>query len=88
MDALKDHSTDDVAAILIGHTSVVKKGAVQPLDVCINKPLKSALRECWEDHVLKVMKNAGDEENNNLSYSNPSNNNNPSNNSKLSSATR
>ena len=67
MHALKAHFTDDVAvAQLIGHNGALKvpvgytsKG--QPLDVCINKSLKSILRQCWEDH-------AGDEANNNPSF--------------------
>ena len=74
--------------MLIGHTTVVKVPAVQPLHVCIIKRFKSVLRECWEDHVVKEIKNARDGAKSNPSYSNPSNNNNPSNNPKLSSPTR
>ena len=67
MHALKAHFTDDAAvAQLIGHNAVLKvpvgyTSKEQPLDVCINKSLKSILRQCWEDH-------AGDEANNNPSF--------------------
>ena len=58
------------AAMLIGHAGVAKFPAgcfiskLQPLVACINKPFKSILKECWEDHVVKVVKDAGDEGNN------------------------
>ena len=59
--------------MLIGHRGVVKVPArctfkVQPLDVCINKPFKSIIRECWEDHVVKVEKDTGDDANKNPSF--------------------
>ena len=38
---------------------------IQPLDVCINKPFKSILRECCENHAVIVVKDAGHEANNN-----------------------
>ena len=69
-----DAFTDNVAAaMLIGHTGVVKLPAgctckSQPIDVCINKPFKSIPRECYGDHVVKVKKDAGDEANNNSSF--------------------
>ena len=77
------YATNDVAAaaILIGHTGVVKVPArctskiqpldtciKQPLDTCINKLFKSILRECWEDHVVKLVKDAGYEANNDPMY--------------------
>ena len=74
MDSFKAHFTDGVtAAMLIGHTGVVKvptgcTSKLQPLNVCINKPFKFILRECWEDHVVKAVKDAGDEANNNPSF--------------------
>ena len=74
MDAFKTHFTGYVvAAMLIGLTDVAKVTAgciskVQPLDVCINKPFKSILRECWEDRVVTVVKDAGDEAKNNPSF--------------------
>ena len=74
MDSFKAHFTDDIAAaMLVGHSRFVKVPAgctskVQPLDVCINKPFKSILSECWEDHVVKVVKDAKDETNNNPSF--------------------
>ena len=58
------------AAMLIGPAGVAKFPAgcfiskLQPLVVCINKLFKSILRECWEDHVVKVVKESGDEGNN------------------------
>ena len=74
MHALKAHFTDDAAvAQLIGHNAVLKvpvgyTSKEQPLDVCINKSLRSILRQCWEDHVVKVGKDAGDEANNNPGF--------------------
>ena len=69
------YATNDVAAaaILIGHTGVVKVPArctskIQPLDTCINKLFKFILRECWEDHVVKLVKDAGYEANNDPMY--------------------
>ena len=82
MDLFKAHFMDDVATMLIGHTSLVKVPPLQSLDVCVKKPFKSFLTECWEDHVVKVMKEVEDEANNNRSHINPSNNDNPSNNPK------
>ena len=73
MDAFKAHYTDDVAAaMLTGQTGVVKvlsgcTSKKQLLDVCIKKLFKSILRECLEDHVFEVVKDAGDEANNNPS---------------------
>ena len=56
MTAFKAHFTDGVtAAMLIGHTGVVT-------------PFESILRERWEDHVVKVMKDTGDEANNNPGF--------------------
>ena len=64
---------EDVAAMLIGYTGVVKVLAgsifkVQPLDVFIKKSFKYILREFWEDHVIKLVKDARDEANNNLNF--------------------
>ena len=67
MDAFKAHFTEDAAAtMLIGHTGIVKVPAgctskVQTLDVCIKKPFRSILRKYWEEYVVKVVKNAGNE---------------------------
>ena len=66
MDAFKTHITNNVTTSLIGFPGVVKVPAgciykVQPLYVCINKLFKSILKEYWEDHVVKVVKDAGDE---------------------------
>ena len=27
----------------------------QPLDVCINKPFKGVLRNCWEDYIADIV---------------------------------
>ena len=51
--AFKANFTDGVAAaMLIGHTGVVKAPAgctskLQPLDICINKLFESIVRERW-----------------------------------------
>ena len=66
MDTFKAHFKEDVgAAMLIGHTSVVKVPAgctskVQSLDVCINKPFKSILKRMLGGHVVNVVKDSGD----------------------------
>ena len=71
MDPFKACFTDDTAAtMLIGHTGFAKVHArctyrVQPLYVCINKPFKFILSECWEDHVVKIVRYSGTEPNNN-----------------------
>ena len=52
----------NVAKVPVACTSTV-----QPSYVCINKPFKSILRQYWEDYVVKVVKDAGDEVNNNSS---------------------
>ena len=36
----------------------------QPLDVCINKPFKGVLRNCWEDYVADIVTNLLEEEQN------------------------
>ena len=41
---------------------------VQSLDVHSNKPLKYIIRKCWKDHIITVVKDAGDEANNNPSF--------------------
>lgn len=71
MDAFKAHFADDVAAMVIGHIGHIPAGCaskVQPLDLYINKSFKSILRECWEDHAVKVLKDAGDKANFNPSF--------------------
>ena len=70
MDAFKAHFMDDVAALLIDNIVLVKVPAgctstVQPLDVSINKPFKSILRECFGDHIIDANKDARDETSNN-----------------------
>ena len=55
--------------MLNGHTGLVKVLAgCTSKDLCINKLFKFILRKCWEDHVVKVMKDVGDEANNNPSF--------------------
>ena len=41
---------------------------MQLLDLSFSKPFKSVLREYWEDHLVKVLKDARDEANNNPSF--------------------
>ena len=36
----------------------------QPLDVCINKPFKGVLSNCWEDYVADIVTNFSEEEQN------------------------
>ena len=72
MDAFKVYFTDNIAALLIGYTGVVKVPAgctskLQSSDVCINKHFTPILGECWEDLIVKVVKDAANEANNNTS---------------------
>ena len=41
---------------------------VQPFDVCINKIYPKGILGRWEDHVVKVVKDVGDEANNDPSF--------------------
>ena len=36
----------------------------QPLDVCISKPFKGLLRNCWEDYFADTVTNLSEEEQN------------------------
>ena len=36
----------------------------QPLDVCISKPFKCVLRNCWEDYVAGILTSLSEEEQN------------------------
>ena len=74
MRAFKAHYMNDVAAAMLnGHTAVVKAPAgctskVQPLGLCINKPFISILWQYWKDHVVKAVKVAQDEPNNSPNF--------------------
>ena len=61
MDAFEPHTTEDVAAaVLIGHTGVVKVPAectskVKPLDVSIDQPFKSVLRQPQPQNNFRIL---------------------------------
>ena len=44
----------------------------QPLDVCINKPFKGVLRNCWQDYVADIVTNLSGEEQNSEKFKLPS----------------
>ena len=44
----------------------------QPLDVCINKPFKGVLRNCWKDYVADIVANLSEEERNSEKFKLPS----------------
>ena len=56
-DAFKAHTIDEMKVRWsISSTNLIMVPPVctwkyQPLDVCINKPFKGVLRNCWEDYV-------------------------------------
>ena len=62
-DAFKAHTTDEMKAVLsINSTNLIMvppgcTSKYQPLDVCINKPFKSVLRNCWKDYVADIVTN-------------------------------
>ena len=62
--------TDEMkAALSINSTNLIMvppgcTSKYQPLDVCINKPFKCVLRNCWEDYVVDIVTNLSEEEQN------------------------
>ena len=44
----------------------------QSLNVCINKPFKGVLRNCWEDYVADIVTNLSEEEQNSEKFKLPS----------------
>ena len=67
-DAFKAHTIDEMKARWsISSTNLIMVPPVctwkyQPLDVCINKPFKGVLRNCWEDYVADTVTNLSEEE--------------------------
>ena len=70
--------TDEMkAALSINSTNLimVPPGCTQkcqPLDVCINKPFKGVLRNCWKDYVADIVANLSEEERNSEKFKLPS----------------
>ena len=68
-DNFKAHTTDEMKAVLSITSSnliMVSPGCnlkCQPLDVCINKPFKSVLRNCWKYYVADIVTNPSEEQN-------------------------
>ena len=64
--------TDEMkAALSINSTNLIMvppgcTSKYQPLDVCINKPFKCVLRNCWEDYVVDIVTNLSEEEQNSV----------------------
>ena len=60
-DAFSAHKTDDVQSKLVVNKSeilMILPGGTskcQPMDVCINKPLKAILRKCWVNYISKII---------------------------------
>ena len=77
-DAFKAHTTDEMkAALSINSTNIIMvppgcTSKCQPLDVCINKPFKGVLRNCWEGYVADIMTNLLEEEQNSEKFKLPS----------------
>ena len=44
----------------------------QPLDICINKPFKGVLHNCWEDYVADIVTNLSEEKQNSEKFKLPS----------------
>ena len=76
-DAFKAHTTDEMKAVLsINSTNLIMvppgcTSKCQPLDVCINKPFKGVLRNCWEDYVADIVTNLSEEEKNSEKFKLP-----------------
>ena len=77
-DAFKAHTTDEMkAALSINSTNIIMvppgcTSKCQPLDVCINKPFKGVLRNCWKDYVADIVTNLSEEERNREKFKLPS----------------
>ena len=77
-DAFKAHTTDEMKAVLsINSTNLIMvppgcTSKCQPLDVCINKPFKGVLRNCWQDYVADIVTNLSGEEQNSEKFKLPS----------------
>ena len=60
-DAFSGHKTDDVQSKLVGNKSdilMIPPGCTskcQSMDVCINKPFKAILRQCWVNYISKII---------------------------------
>ena len=69
-DAFNAHTTDETKAVLSINTTnriMVRPGCTsksQTLDVCIKKPFKGVLSNCWEDYVADIVINLSEEERN------------------------
>ena len=77
-DAFKANTNDEMKAVLsINSTNLIMvppgcTSKCQPLDVCINKPFKGVLHNCWEDYVADIVTNLSEEEQNSEKFKLPS----------------
>ena len=77
-DAFKAHATDEMKAVLTINSAnliMVPPGCTwkcEPLDVCINKPFKCVLRNCWKDYVVDIVTSHSEEEQNSEKFKPPS----------------
>ena len=69
-DAFKADTTDEIkVALSINSTNLIMvppgcTSKYQPLDLCISKPLKGFLHNCWEDYVSDIVTNLSEGEQN------------------------
>ena len=60
-DAFSAHKADDVQSKLVENKLGILiippecTSKCQPMDVCINKPLKAILRKCWVNYISKLI---------------------------------
>ena len=77
-DAFKAHTTDEMKAVLsVNSTNLIMVppgcySKCQSLDVCISKPFKGVLRNCWEDYGAYIVTNLSEEEQNSEKFKLPS----------------
>ena len=77
-DAFKAHTTDEMKAVLsINSTNLIMvppgcTSKCHPVDVCVKKPFKDVLGNCWEDYVADIVTNLSEEQQNSEKFKLPS----------------
>ena len=77
-DAFKAHTTDEMKAVLsINSTNLIMvppgcTSKCPPVDVCVKKPFKDVLGNCWEDYVADIVTNLSEELQNSEKFKLPS----------------